>query len=866
MSVDAAIPKGPDPSVTPEPTAEQKEAQAAAKEEQVAQDEASATRVNQQCFLIDNWRKYAAIKAGGFGTNVTCIDGPPTDLTQRLTSRGGNEAFMAMSTGDFAHLVPLIRLFTIRLDSDGNQDMGEHAEKEIRFGTFINEATVDSITNEGARTNAVGIKEVSYEMRQGGNMATSGNRQKISIKFVAESLDALRRPHAITKTSPLDLVLRSRKFKSSTDKDGKAVPGSKQPNSEWFAVKIVYGWADPPADSNINPAVLSAIRNSRSTLTLTLTNHTLSFKEDGSVEVEGEYEGYADARLSELTRNILYAGGYGAAKSPASQRAEATKLEARNETSAAKAADSAAKAKEKQVNPGAKPTEDAPPTKTEKELETASKSQKEASLSAESRVQEDRQDRHQRIIKMLNASGKIWTIEVDPKALAPANRAYTRPPGAPPMSPTAQEKYDKVQATSGEAKVAEDKLPTPTKAEGSSKTLDKLNDATVKHTQGKVKEKSAESKEDKANAAKETKAVSSDFDKANVAAAPNGKVRISFMYWGDIFNTVLNAAYADKKLPVKYLVGPITFRDPRTGSTATVNIADIPISLPLFSSWWLSKIVGPGLDFYSIKGFVRDSVNELIIAALGDDCWAGGPKLGSVGGKGSTGQLEPPRLEFTVLSATTGQGGKDRLAGKPRISDFEQDVIKTPPAPIDAKPEKQVEYFYIYCNTWSRWSLTGNRQKDQNNGIYHLSVGQDVGPLKQIQFAKDDAVDLSTHAAMNHKGIEQLVASYKAEISMIGNTLFQPGNVIYVSPSALGVDTATAQSMGLGGYYDIINVNGKIDSSGWSTDLSCMPKNLHQRNRKPGQKINAMAESLPVDASQQGALPTPGGADPEKKQ
>ena len=126
-------------------------------------------------------------------------------------------------------------------------------------------------------------------------------------------------------------------------------------------------------------------------------------------------------------------------------------------------------------------------------------------------------------------------------------------------------------------------------------------------------------------------------------------------------------------------------------------------------------------------------------------------------------------------------------------------------------------------------------------------------------------MNLATHAAMQSRGIQQLVASYKANISMIGNTIFIPGNYLYVSPHALGVGVELAQSMGLGGYYTVTNVNGKVDASGWTTDMNCYPQNIHGGNRKPGQKKNAIPESIPVDASQQGANPTPGGADPEKK-
>jgi len=307
-------------------------------------------------------------------------------------------------------------------------------------------------------------------------------------------------------------------------------------------------------------------------------------------------------------------------------------------------------------------------------------------------------------------------------------------------------------------------------------------------------------------------------------SSPDGKVRINFMHFGDILGSAIRLAYggnADKKggnLPIRFLIGPITFKDARTGKWTNINLADVPISLELFTTWWINKVVGPQLDVYTLKNFISDAVQELVVSALGEDCYTGIP----------TAMSQPPKLNISVISAPTSQDGSDRIAKKGRIGADLVDVTDTPKK--DAlgnaayiKPDRHIEYLFIYCFAWTNEDLSGNRANDLERGIYHVSVGQDAGPVKNITFEKEDNEWRNTHAALEGQGIGALAAAYDANISMIGNSLFNIGNYIHVSPSGLGMDAGMAQQLGLGGYYTIAKMTGKIDSAGWTVDAECIP-------------------------------------------
>ena len=836
---------------------------------QASETPGDSARTDAQCYLIDNWRLYCpptGDRAKGYGSNFTCVDGPSSDLLQRLTSDSGEtptSAFLKMTPAQFALLVPMIRLFRAPMDPNTKALVGD--QQEVKFKTFLDKHSIQDITRSG-RSDLVGLKELSYELHQGGGGVTTGRRQKIIIKFVAESLDALKKRDPDSKVSVLDLVLHSKALVSATNEKGKLVPGSTKPNSDFYAVKVVYGWAVPSAREHLfSKPLRDAIKHSASTLILTLTNHNLSFREDGSVEIEAEYEGYADAKIGEAARNVLRvdkksAEGVSAqsaatmeARSALSERQEALR-KANEEEARADAADTNLVLDSDELNAA-----QALVKSIKGQIEDAEEALEEAEKSEGALISADRQTKYSQVLKDVGMRGRIYHVDVDPALIKEMkSRQIKSAQEVKQMGPEEREAYEKTKQRWGEARGSAPAAGTNSKDSSGNETLQGGAASLAEH---------GSTTDNRTRTAEVT-----DYHKSNKPELlDNGKLRINFMYWGDIFSTVLRSAYREKTLPVRYLVGQLVFQDPITGETANVNIADIPISLNLFSSWWIKKVVGPARDTYTIKNFIRDSVNELIVAALGDDCFKGAPSYGPVGGASGRDNLEPPRFEFTVISAALGQGQKDRIRaadGGGRITNFDREVEKVVKAKDSTKPQNQVEYLYLYCNAWTRKKLSADAQKDKDAGIHHISIGQDVGPIKKITFEKDSDIDLSTQAAMNSSGVAQLVASYKASISMIGNTLFKPGNYIYITPTAMGISADAAHALGLGGYYTIADINGKVDSTGWTSELKCIPLFTNYHSRKSKHNNNPAADSVSVDPATAGADggPSPAGADPEVKQ
>lgn len=84
---------------------------------------------------------------------------------------------------------------------------------------------------------------------------------------------------------------------------------------------------------------------------------------------------------------------------------------------------------------------------------------------------------------------------------------------------------------------------------------------------------------------------------------------------------------------------------------------------------------------------------------------------------------------------------------------------------------------------------------------------------------------------------------------MIGNSLFSPGQTIYVNPTlAGGADpqlTATvADALGLGGYYTVHKVGGELSSDGFKTTIEAIWESPRKSKQAGIQKVVSNSPSV----------------------
>ena len=68
-----------------------------------------------------------------------------------------------------------------------------------------------------------------------------------------------------------------------------------------------------------------------------------------------------------------------------------------------------------------------------------------------------------------------------------------------------------------------------------------------------------------------------------------------------------------------------------------------------------------------------------------------------------------------------------------------------------------------------------------------------------------------------------LVLPQDVELTMVGNTFFRNGSILYINAGfALGPEVS--KKLGVGGYYDVVKVENTINASRFETRLTCMQK------------------------------------------
>ena len=108
--------------------------------------------------------------------------------------------------------------------------------------------------------------------------------------------------------------------------------------------------------------------------------------------------------------------------------------------------------------------------------------------------------------------------------------------------------------------------------------------------------------------------------------------------------------------------------------------------------------------------------------------------------------------------------------------------------------------------------LEGNKEEDAEKGIYHFSVGDSKGLVKEISFKKAgnknvEAARVTRNLVDNPNdeiGLGRLYSQYNIDLTLVGNSIFKPGQFIYINPSIkelgnINDKNSIARQLGIGG-------------------------------------------------------------------
>lgn len=295
-------------------------------------------------------------------------------------------------------------------------------------------------------------------------------------------------------------------------------------------------------------------------------------------------------------------------------------------------------------------------------------------------------------------------------------------------------------------------------------------------------------------------------------------------------------------------IGPI-------GST-NKNIADIPISITKIAEFLLKNIEEPKKDSYTIKEFLRDIMGQLVETSLNSRTF---------------GEIQDNKYANTSLAFNTFTlKGKEDPINDFLIADTKNNSITTfnktkkdirqyYPNDKLSEGESYYNYYLMYDKYLKDFYGTGNKLKDEQLGIYHFSIGQDRGLLKQVTFKRVDQPGLREAKSLGKETLflGQFRDRYNADLTLFGNNIFTPGMLVFIVPSVEIGNPADPDSFseitGIGGYYTVISVNTRITQGEYTTTLDCIfhsARNVRtdKAGAKGGCEISELEKAGLIDA------------------
>jgi len=331
---------------------------------------------------------------------------------------------------------------------------------------------------------------------------------------------------------------------------------------------------------------------------------------------------------------------------------------------------------------------------------------------------------------------------------------------------------------------------------------------------------------------------------AKLTVDANGYVNVKFVLLGDLLDSALECLqliFPKESIP-RIILGnvqveiPLMFSGMSSASTTSktgsiiMNLADVPICLDYLQNFLLNKLVKPQREVYTVMSFLKDVVSDLIIPAVSPAVFGESVAINS-------------NIRYSMLSLTVEaeEGGKDpifkmlpqEIGNKqyPLLTDNEvNDLIRLQDRTINDPPQKTVDYLFIYCSTQVPEKLKGDDKDDTLNKVFHFRIGADKGIVKKITFNATDNRFYRESVAAQEGNLKQglIKQVYDANITMFGNNIFRPGDFIYIEPTfGYAVRDTTRETdledkIGLGGYYQVINVSTNINDSGFETSMKCI--------------------------------------------
>ena len=245
------------------------------------------------------------------------------------------------------------------------------------------------------------------------------------------------------------------------------------------------------------------------------------------------------------------------------------------------------------------------------------------------------------------------------------------------------------------------------------------------------------------------------------------------------------------------------------GYEYNISLAEVPISVEYFGQWFVDNIISSQVSTYTMRRFIQDMLDQLVTPILNN-------VVEGVTSPISLGYTVTsfPRHSFNQALETSPLGLRSGKIASPRV------LSESLAFPINGN---SIETVLIFTRQLGKYR-SGNVAEDREDGIFHFYLGADIGIQKSFSFTEQAVPYIRAQNISNaNKGSYSnvLILPQNVEINMVGNSFFPNGSTIYVN-AELGLGTAAANTLGLGGYYQVVKSSNSIEPGAFNTTLTCI--------------------------------------------
>lgn len=772
--------------------------------ESTNKDSVTDEKFNEQVFLMMQFKSLAQANSAINYSNFVQLNGHPSTLSNKILGTGV-EGLFSITPAELALLHPKLRIFKTTLKGDKEVDV------EMPFNeTFDNLRLEDVVKNRSQRGAGVGIKSFDWE-DMGTNPGDTGKSFKatliITFASMADIFQSFQTDNG--KVSYVDLIRYPSAVKRHIDIYNDAI----------FRIKVQVGWQVPELNDKISnimrPSIHKALRNSFVTMALTLTNHGFEIDETGKVILTAQYIGALEGKMLSPDADILYVESNFESKIAEVERQLSLNKDSLDSVTKSLQSDN--------QNPKDKES-------LQEQRELFERLVDQSSRERESVVRENKLQSYSNLMRAIYGRSRIFFIDVDDGQIELVNSIR-------------KEKFDsKLDPETLEKETHDRFYKYRRDLQKLSATALCLNPNSFNSSVGIQVQGDIANISKSKNDEERSKALGEGEKRFSSATKPKASNvhRINFVYFGDLIDAALQSLYSkldspsqnvDKELAnfrkagienFRFLLGTVQIFDLTADdkdAIVTVPLGDIPISLDLFNSWFLKKVVEPSLQKYLLRDFIRDICAELIIKALSPD------------GLGKFSHALRERVSLSVFSLKKGNGNplhkSDRERGNNRVNIDAIPANSTESLKIASDPADTFQYMMVYVASVPSRQLTGDFKRDTEDfGIPHFHVGSDRGILKKLYFDKVDMQYIKESRILNssqNRNVDIFFSEpYNARMLLVGTPHFKPGMMIYLDPHSIGFPDSIPieRALPLGGYYTITKVFSKIESGKFETTIN----------------------------------------------